>query len=122
MDEAKQAIASARSRAVDQITAHPERYGKNSPTRQLAGDALTTEARISESEAKAKMRREAKTNIESAAQSNKTLKPDQQPVVPAPPKLHPDLIEGGMVDRKRTEAVKFDPSLGDVVHGGDRAL
>lgn len=122
MDEAKQAIASVRSRAVDQITAHPERYGKNSPTRQLAGDALTTEARISESEAKAKMQREAKANIESTAQLNKTLKPDQQPVVPAPPKLHPDLIEGGVVDQKRSEAVKFDPSLGDVVHGGDRAV
>jgi hypothetical protein len=122
MDEAKQAIASVRSRAVDQIAAHPERYGKSSPTRQLAGDALTTEARISESEAKAKMQREEKANIESTAQSNKTLKPDQQPVVPAPPKLHPDLVEGGVVDQKRRDAVKVDPSLGDVVHGGDRAL
>lgn len=122
MDEAKQAIASVRSRAVDQITAHPERYGKNSATRQLAGDALTTEARISESEAKAKMQREAKANIESTAQLNKTLKPDQQPAVPAPPKLHPDLVEGGVVDQKRRDAVKYDPSLGDVVHGGDRAL
>jgi hypothetical protein len=122
MDEAKQAIASVRSRAVDQVTAHPERYGKNSPTRQIAGDALTTEARISEYEAKTKMQREAKANIESTAQSNKTLKPDQQPVVAAPPKLHPDLVEGGVVDRKRSEAVKIDPSLGDVVHGGDRAL
>ena len=122
MDEAKQAIASVRSRAVDQITAHPERYGKNSPTRQIAGDALTTEARISEYEAKTKMQREAKANIEFTAQSNKALKPDQQPVVAAPPKLHPDLIEGGMVDQKRSEAVKFDPSLGDVIHGGDRAL
>lgn len=122
MDEAKQAIASVRSRAVDQVTAHPERYGKNSPTRHLAADALTTEARISESEAKAKMQREAKANVESTARLNKTSKPDQQPVVPAPPKLHPDLIEGGTVDQKRSEAVKVDPSLGDVVHGGDRAL
>jgi hypothetical protein len=122
MDEAKQAIASVRARVVDQVTAHPERYGKNSPTRQLAGDALTTEARISGSEAKAKMAREAKVNIETTAQLNKTLKPDQQQVVPAPPKLHPDLIEGGVVDQKRSEAVKVDPSLGDVVHGGDRAL
>ena len=48
MDEAKQASASLRSRAVDQVTAHPERDGKNSPTRQLAGDALTTVPRISE--------------------------------------------------------------------------
>ena len=65
MDEAKQAIASVRSRAVDQVTAHPERYGKNNPTRQLAGDALTTEARISGSEAKAKM----------APRQRQTLKP-----------------------------------------------
>jgi hypothetical protein len=36
--------------------------------------------------------------------------------------LHPDLVEGGVVDQKRSEAVKIDPSLGDVVHGGDRAL
>ena len=122
MDEAKQAIASVRARVVDQVTAHPERYGKNSPTRQLAGDALTTEARIAGSEAKAKMAREAKANVESTAQQNKTLKPDQQPVVPAPPKLHPDLVEGGVVDQKRSAAVKIDPSLGDVVHGGDRAL
>src|SRR5450631_2008910 len=122
MDEAKQAIASVRARVVDQVTAHPERYGKNSPTRQLAGDALTTEARISGSEAKAKMAREAKANIESTAQLNKTLKPDQPQVVPAPAKLHPDLVEGGVVDQKRSEAVKIDPSLGDVVHGGDRAL
>ena len=122
MDEAKQAIASVRARVVDQVTAHPERYGKNSPTRQLAGDALTTEARISGSEkAKAKMAREAKANIETTAQLNKTLKPDQQVVAP-PPKLHPDLMEGGVVDQKRSEAVKIDPSLGDVVHGGDRAL
>ena len=121
MDEAKQAIASVRSHAVDQITAHPERYGKNSPTRHLAGDALTTEARISGSEAKTKMAREEKANIDAAAQQNKTLKPEQQ-IVPAPPKVHPDLAEGGVVDQKRSEAVKIDPSFGDVVHGGDRAL
>jgi hypothetical protein len=122
MDEAKQAVASVRARAVDQVTAHPERYGKNSPTRQLAGDALTTEARISKSEAIVKMEREAKANIESTAELNKTLKPGQQQVVAAPAKLHPDLTEGGVVDQKRSEAVKIDPSLGDVVHGGDRAL
>ena len=122
MDEAKQAVASVRSRAVDQVTAHPERFGKNSPTRKLAGDALTTEARITESEAKVKMEREAKANIKSTAEHNKTLKPDQQKVVPPPPKLHPDLTEGGVVDQKRTEAVKINPSLGDLVHGGDRAL
>ena len=68
------------------------------------------------------MAREAKANVKATAHTNKTLKPDQQPVVAPPPKLHPDLIEGGVVDQKRSEAVKIDPRLGDVVHGGDRAL
>src|SRR5690348_17821532 len=34
----------------------------------------------------------------------------------------PDLAEGGLVDRKRAEALKIDPRLGDVVHSGERAI
>ena len=114
--EAKEAIASVGSHAAEQVQSHPERYGKNSATRRLAGDALSLEANIISTEAKASMDQEGKKLEET------TRNQGDPKVVPPPPALHPDLAEGGAVDKKREAAVKVDPSLADVVHGGDRAV
>lgn len=116
--EAKGAIASVGKHAAEKVEAHPEHYGKNSATRKLAGDALSLEAHIMTSEAKTSMAGQAKE----LAKSAQTQTGAKSKAVPPPPALHPDLVEGGAVDKKRQAALKVDPSLGDVARGGDRAV
>ena len=122
IEEARRAIASVRSRAVEQVLANPARYGKNSPTRKLAADALRMEAGMLSGEASKVMDREAKDLAKATEEHNKGLKAGEPKVVPPPPKLHPDLVEGGAVDQKRAQAVEVDPRLKDVVNGGQRAV
>ena len=122
LDEAKRAIASVRAHAVEQVTQNPARFGKDSATRTLAADGLATEANIAQVEATSAMNREAKKLTDATDAQNKAAKPNDPKLVPPPPKMHADLAEGGVVDSKRAEAVKIDPRLGDVVHGGDRAV
>jgi hypothetical protein len=122
IEEARQAIASVRSRAVEQVLANPARYGKNSPTRKLAADALRTEAGMLSAEATKAMARESQELAKATDAHNKTLAAKEPKVVPPPPQLHPDLAVGGAVDLKRDQAVTVDPRLKDVVAGGDRAV
>jgi hypothetical protein len=114
IDAARSAIASVRQQAVTRVSSPSERCSKNNTTGSLAADSLIAEATIAHDEAWARMQREASALTQVTQAQNHTVAP--------PPKLQPDLAEGAIVDQKRSEALAIDSRLGDVVHGGTRAL
>jgi hypothetical protein len=119
---AKLAITSVRLNTVERVLAHPECYGGTGAVRTLAADALLVEAKIAEREAKAKLGYAADPLAPAPQAGNDGAGSMETQQAGAPPRLPADLIEGGLVDRKRMEALAIDPRLCDVVNGGQRAL